>query len=122
MDNGSSLGLLPLGLIEIDPAGTVIYYKPETDGQPAPVPLELVGRNLFTDVAPVAHAREFQDLVKNFRRSHAPAASYDFTFALEDGHTAPVRVLLARIHEKRGYDSTESLFVHLRATRHRIAA
>jgi photoactive yellow protein len=122
MDSKRSLDVLPLGLIELDATGTVLYYKPEQkEDLNATPPLKIVGRNFFTEIAPVAHASEFQELIRSFARSPAPATSFNFTFL--SGHmTLPVRVLLARIHENSGLERTESLFVHIRAGQHQIAA
>jgi photoactive yellow protein len=121
MDGESSLNLLPFGLIELDTTGTVIYYKPEQWESLDTPPPEIIGRNFFTEIAPVAETREFQDHIKRFGRGHAPATSFNFTF--EYGcRTLPVRVLLARIHEKSGISQTESIFVHIRLGQHQIAA
>lgn len=115
MYSESSLNMPPFGLIELDAAtGTVLYYKPEQRENFDAQPSEIVGRNFFTEVASVAKTREFQDLIRNFMRSPAPAASFDFTFEC-DHRTLPVRVLLARIHEQLGLDRTESLFVRIRS-------
>jgi len=122
MDSESSLNMLPFGLIELDATtGTVLYYKPEQAENFDAPPSEIVGRNFFTEVAPVAQARDFQDLIRNFGRSHAPAMSFNFTF-LHGHRTLPVRVLLARIHEQSGLDRTESLFVHIRLGQRQMAA
>ena len=121
MDSETSLNMLPLGLIELDATGTVLYYKPEQRENFDTPPSEIVGRNFFTEIAPVAQAREFQDHIKDFARSHAPASSFNFTF-VNDHRTLPVRVLLARIHEQSGLDRTESLFVHIRLGQQLIAA
>jgi photoactive yellow protein len=121
MESESSLSLLPFGLIELDTTGKVLYYKPEQwDGFETPPP-DILGRNLFTEVKPIAETTAFQDQIKSFSRGHAPAISFNFTF--EYGQkTFPVRVLLARIHEKSGISRTESLFVHIRLGQHQMAA
>ena len=121
MDSETSLNMLPLGLIELDATGTVVYYKPEQRENSGAPPSAIVGRNFFTEIPSVAQAREFQDLIKDFGRSHAPATSFNFNFVYEH-RTLPVRVLLARIHEQSGLDKTESLFVHIRSGQQRIAA
>ena len=121
MQRESSPSLLPFGLIELDPTGRVLYYKPEQwDGFDTPPP-DIRGRNFFTEVKPIAETAEFQDQIKSFSQGHAPATSFNFTF--EYGQKRfPVRVLLARIHEKSGISRTESLFVHIRLGQHQMAA
>lgn len=107
----ASVQELPFGLVELDGAGTILYFNPESkEGGPA----ALVGRNFFTDVRPVAEAEEFQRHIKSFRRSKAPSHSFNFTFNFEPDDPLPVRVLLARIHEQTVDGGRDSVFVHIR--------
>ena len=106
---------LPLGLVELDDAGTVLYYRREGAPPAAGAPQEIIGRNFFTDVAPVADALEFRNAVAAFRRAHAPSHSFDFTFSEGAGEAdLPTRVLLARIHEKSEGGDRDSLLVHIK--------
>src|SRR4051812_24653582 len=79
MQNTEMITEVPLGLVELDDAGTVLYYN--RDGGPAAcTPAhEMVGRNFYTDVAPVAEALEFRNTLAAFRRAHAPSHSFNFT-------------------------------------------
>lgn len=104
---------LPLGLVELDASGTVLYYnrdaKDESGGQ-AP---EMVGRNFFTDVAPVATSDEFRSNLSAFRLAHAP--SHSFTFIFRDGDAEmPVRVLLARVREDGRDGEQSTVLVHIK--------
>ena len=106
---------VPLGLVELDEAGTVLYYN--RDGGPvacAPTH-EMVGRNFYTDVAPVADAQEFRNALAAFRRAHAPSHSFDFTFRAGDASLS-TRILLARIHEKSEAGGRGSLLVQIKKT------
>lgn len=116
MQNKGMITELPLGLVELDDAGTVLYYKREGAAAPdAPPQQEIIGLNFFTDVAPVADAAEFRNALAAFRRAHAPSHSFDFTFrAGGDGGGLPTRVLLARIHEKSEGGDRDSLLVHIK--------
>lgn len=100
---------LPLGLLELDTNGTVLYYRAE--GSP---PRELVGRNLFDDVVAAAHNREeFRREVRSYTWSREPSRVVLFTFAFDDAEV-PVTLLLARVREHtfdRG--DRESLFVRI---------
>lgn len=113
MNNNGVIEELPFGLIELDEAGTVIYYKPKNDDLSANGGAEIVGRNFFTDITPVAESREFQSHIKSFRQSHAPAESFNFTFDSSRVKRA-VRVLLARIHEQSGEGGVESILIHIK--------
>lgn len=76
------LNVIPFGLFELDDAGTVLFYRP--DEQEDMATSALVGRNLLTEVTPIAQAEEFRDRVHRFRRSHTPADSFHFTLCLEE--------------------------------------
>src|SRR5918997_264215 len=124
MNSNSLLTPLPYGLLELDEAGTVVYYRSEERGLFQRPEAEVVGRNFFTDIEVVARAREFQDRIKEFRRGRAPAHSFSFSFALKH-RRLPVRVLLARVHERPaegGRSSVESLYVHIRPQADQMAA
>ena len=110
MSMTSPLHELPFGLVELDSAGTVLYFNPEgKDGATPP----LVGRNFFTDIKPVAEDEAFQRHIKNFRQSSAPSQSFSFSFN-HGGGLLSVRVLLARIHEYSQDGGRDSVFVHIR--------
>jgi photoactive yellow protein len=113
MQNKSSLNFLPIGLLELDADGTVLYFKPDRDGISSCSAEEVVGRNIFTDIAPVAEAKEFQERIKDFNRSPQPADSFQFTFGVDHSYLS-VRVLLARIHEQSVAGSAETILVHIR--------
>lgn len=103
----------PLGMFELDAAGTVLYSRANADGPaggPAP---DLKGLNYFDD-AGFGNASELRRRVNLFRAGGAPADNFDFTCECEDG-PVPVRVLLARIREHgSGYDNASSVLIHLR--------
>lgn len=113
MLNMASLQELPFGLVELDAAGTVLYFNPDNKEAAQPAP-SLVGRNFFTDVKPVAEAEEFQRQIRSFRRGKAPSQSFNFTFEAGGDGSLAVRVLLARIHEQSVDGGRDSLFVHIR--------
>lgn len=104
---------VPLGLVELDDAGTVLYYKREGAAPAGVPPREIIGLNFFTDVAPVADALEFRNALADFKRAHAPSRSFDFTFHA-GGAGLPTRILLARIHEKSEGGDRDSLLVHIK--------
>jgi photoactive yellow protein len=121
MQNKSSLNMLPIGLLELDAIGTVLYFKPDKESIASCSAADVVGRNLFTDIAPIAETGEFQERIKNFKRRQAPADSFHFTFNSGQTYLA-VKVLLARIHEQSVLGNTESVLIHIRLQADRIAA
>ena len=114
MQNTLMITEVPLGLVELDDAGTVLYYNREGGPAAAGAPThEMVGRNFYTDVAPVAEALEFRNTLADFRRAHAPSHSFNFTFHTADADL-PTRILLARIHEKSEAGGRGSLLVQIK--------
>lgn len=109
MHNTEMITEVPFGLVELDDVGTVLYYNRD-GGAPAQ---EMVGRNFYTDVAPVADAQEFRNTLAAFRRAHAPSHSFNFTFHTADANL-PTRILLARIHEKSEAGGRGSLLVQIK--------
>ena len=106
------------GLMELDPAGTVLYSRVEPDGAggAAAAAQDVTGRNFYTEVAPFANVAEFRRQLDVFSRGEQPASSIDFTCEYEDG-PLPVRVLFARIRERAGGNATKSILVHIRKAR-----
>lgn len=105
---------VPLGLVELDEAGTVLYYHREGNAEPGAIPAGLVGRNFFTDVAPVASERGFRDRIDSFRRAHAASQGFDYSFQGAEGGCA-VRVLMARVREGGDREGKETVMVHIKA-------
>ena len=113
MTNTGIITEVPLGLVELDEAGTILYYNSEGGPAAAAPTHEMVGRNFYTDVAPVADAQEFRNALAAFRRAHAPSHSFNFTFRAGDD-ALPTRILLARIHEKSEAGGRGSLLVQIK--------
>lgn len=103
---------LPLGLWELDGAGTVLYYKSSRPDETPVQSSEVVGRNFFSEVAPGLEAK-LKECFKSFQRSLAPAQSVNLTLASEQGYVR-TRVLLARIHEQSEQGSVEAILLHIR--------
>jgi hypothetical protein len=121
MRNKSSLNMLPIGLLELDADGTVLYFKPDRESSYGCSAAEVVGLNLFTDIAPIAEDKEFQERIKTFWRRHAPADSFHFTFGSGQINLA-AKVLLARIHEQSVMGGTDSVLIHIRPQTNMMAA
>lgn len=99
------------GLVELDPAGTVLYNRFDAEGcDPA---ADVTGRNFYTEVAPFSNVVEFRQRLDSFSRGTEPVHSMDFTCDYEDG-PLPVRVLLARIRERTRAETTRSILVHFK--------
>jgi hypothetical protein len=97
-----------LGLLELDPAGTVLYARLERD-----VRRDMSGMNFFSEVAPFKNVEEFRRRLEEFSKGKEQANSFNFTCDFEDD-TVPVRVLVARIRERSNSERTKSILVHIR--------
>jgi|SRR5829696_1941027 len=102
-----------LGLFELDPAGTVLYYRTDGDGEPSGRSTEIVGHNFYDEVVPFENVEEFRRCVTDFTRAAMAAESFDFDCRY-GGSAHRVKVLLARIPESVNRNHTKSILVHIR--------
>jgi photoactive yellow protein len=98
--DGEIFNELPFGWIELDATGMVTRYKPadEKRGTSQPTP-DLVGCNLFRDIAPIAQVAEFRDRFQFFVQSPLPSEVFNLTFNASDT-SIQARVMLAQVIEK----------------------
>ena len=97
------------GLLELDPRGTVIFSKLEGDEKFAG-PVDVVGRNFFSEVANFLNVAEFRQCVETFDSNPEPSSSFMFNCDYEDG-AVPVKVLLARLREETGYPGSVLMYI-----------
>ena len=102
-----------LGLFELDPAGTVLYYRIDPDGEPGGTSADMTGQNFYDEVARFENVDEFRRSVTDFTSGGKAADSFDFDCHYE-GSAHRVKVLLARIRESVNPNNTKSVLVHLR--------
>jgi hypothetical protein len=98
-----------LGLVELDEAGTVLYARFENDD----VRRDLSGLNFFSEVAPFKNVEEFRRRIDEFTSGRDQANSFNFTCDFDDGEL-PVRVLVARIGERKNGERAKSILIHIR--------
>jgi len=99
-----------LGLFELDPAGRVLYYRTDEDGDTS---TKIVGHNFYDEVLPFENVEEFRQCVTEFTRAAMAAESFDFDCRY-GGSAHRVKVLLARIPESVNRNNTKSVLVHIR--------
>jgi hypothetical protein len=102
-----------LGLFELDPAGTVLYSRVESDGDADSAMQSMAGHDFFNEVASFANAEELRRRISAFTNSEAQADNFHFT-CLCDGGPLLVKVLLARIRERSNGRRTKSVLLHIR--------
>jgi photoactive yellow protein len=113
MREEKSFNVLPFGLMELDTAGMVKQYTPDGENRETSTqPLNLVGCNLFTDVAPIAGMKEFRERFQVFLQSPLPTEVFNLNFN-DSRESIHARVMLAQRHEQRRTGSVRSVLVHL---------
>jgi photoactive yellow protein len=95
----SSPYILPFGLFELDPAGTVIRYSPASETAPAVEARDVWGRNFFTEIAPVEQVVGFRLRFHSFMASGQAVERFTTTFAHGE-QNIKVQIMLAHITEK----------------------
>lgn len=104
---------VPLGLLELDADGKVLYYRPDQSAGQTEDGVGLVGRNLFADVMSAADRDALRERLGDFWRGHDPTRTFDFVFNSE-GAALAAKVLLARTREHTAGVERESVFVYIR--------
>jgi photoactive yellow protein len=90
---------VPFGLFELDPAGIVIRFSPAAEQSIQEPQQGILGRNFFTEVAPVEEVKDFQTRFHSFMADGESIQKFTSTFPSKHGEIK-VQILLARITEK----------------------
>ena len=96
---------LPLGLLELDPDGTVIRYAPVAE-RSAPRN-DVLGRNLFTEVLPAEELYGFRARFHAFMARAQKVEKFSLSVSCPDG-AINIQVVLAAVKE-RGAGGRERL-------------
>ena len=113
MREEKSFNALPFGLMELDTAGMVTQYTPDgEDRETSTQMLNLVGCNLFTDVAPIAGVKEFQERFQVFLQSPLPTEVFNLNFN-DSRESIHARVMLAQRREQLQAGGVRSVLVRL---------
>jgi photoactive yellow protein len=91
--------ILPFGLFELDPAGTVIRYSPASETAPTVAAQDIWGRNFFTEIAPFEQVVGFRLRFHSFMESGQAVERFTTTFAHEQ-QNIKVQIMLAHITER----------------------
>jgi photoactive yellow protein len=112
---------IPFGLFELDSEGIVIRYSPSAERNVQELQQNVVGRNFFTEIAPVEQIKDFLDRFQVFM-AHGEAVR-KFTSTFSSNHCQiKVQILLARITEQSEHGRKRLALVHIRPLVEQIAA
>lgn len=101
------------GLVELDSAGTVIFFKWDGEEKVSQSQSDLIGRNFFSEVVPFENISELREYFEAFDRGRSSTSSFLFNCKYEDG-SERVRILLARLHEKQFKDHPAAVLMYIR--------
>ena len=113
MQEDKTFDALPFGLMELDTAGMVTQYSPDgADKEPSTQPLNLVGCNLFKDVAPIARVKEFYERFQLFLQSPLPTEVFNLNFN-DSRESVHARIMLAQRNERQRRGGCKSVLVRV---------
>lgn len=93
--SSEQLDALPFGVIKLDSKGVVLSYNQAEGALSHRRPLDVVGRNFFTDIAPCTQVREFSGRFHAFLSSVEQSVAFSFSFSFPHGST-DVHIVLLR--------------------------
>jgi len=112
---------IPFGLFELDPAGIVIRYSPAAERNDPGLQQNILGRNFFTEIAPVEQVKDFRDRFHVFMTHGEAVQRFTCTFSIERSQIR-VQILLARISEQSEDGRKRLALVHIRPLIEQLAA
>jgi hypothetical protein len=105
--------VLPIGLIQINTAGEILYFQPEIRKGLNSRPYPLVGQNLFSMLLSLDPTRDAEEKLKHFIDSRESLMSVDCQFHSFDG-LAPVKMVVARIPPHREGPGTDVIIINFK--------
>ena len=103
----------PFGLLELDGAGTVVRFTPASGGGAAAgQPREVVGHNLFEDIAPVEELRPLKARFLAFMAFGDSDQRLNVTFPYR-GFIVAAHILLTRLADRADLGGTRLALVRL---------
>jgi hypothetical protein len=104
---------LPIGLIQINTAGEILYFQPEIRMGVNSRPYPLVGQNVFSMLLELDPTRAAEGKLKHFIHSRESLMSVDCLFRFFGG-LAPVKMVAARIPPHPEGSATEVVIINFR--------
>lgn len=113
MKDAKNFTALPFGWMELDDAGTVTQYSPAgEERETSDALLNLVGCNLFTDVAPIARVKEFHERFQVFVQSPLPIEVFNLNFK-DSQRSVQARIMLAQINQQQHSGNGKTVLVRV---------
>ena len=112
---------LPLGLLELDPAGTVIRYAPMADHNLNVSRRAVLGRDFFTEVMPAAPLYGFRARFLAFMAGGQAVEKFSLRVPC-DGGVINMQVVLAATAERSASERRRLALVRIMPERTQVAA
>ena len=103
---------LPFGLLELDAAGVVIRYSPAAERDPEVPAKDVLGRNFFTEIAPVPQLGELRGRLLSFMERGGSVEKLSTVFSA-DGEAVKLQLLLAVTPNSSDTGGSRLAFVRL---------
>jgi photoactive yellow protein len=104
--------VMPFGLFELDSSGVVTRYTPAEEPHSTQLSQQVLGRNFFDDVLPVAPLREFKSRFLTFMTYGDEVQRFNLSFPF-DHSSVRVQIVLARITKSYEVGGERLALVHL---------
>lgn len=112
---------IPFGLFELDSTGRVIRYSSAAERNVQELRQNILGRNFFTEIAPVEQLKDFRDRFQVFM-AHGESIQKFTSTVLSNHGQIKVQILLARITEQSEHGRERLALVCIRPLAEQLAA
>ena len=99
MDEKPSQEMLPFGLLELDPKGSVIGFSPAAERSSEIRAQDVIGRDFFREILPAAQCQEIEERFHAFMERGDSVERLVFSFPSKQGEIS-VQIALAYLPEK----------------------
>ena len=104
---------VPYGLLELDATGTVIRYSPAAERLNCPAVCDILGRNFFSEIAPMAEVNQFRARFQVFMVAGQTIDRFTTKYTTGQQRVC-VQILLAHITEKSAAGRRQLALVRIR--------
>ena len=100
-------------LLELTDAGTILYCRNNLTQQLNETAAEVVGRNLFEEVAPFENIEELRLKLNRFVKSNDPVQKFTISCQIKE-QIIPAKVMFVRVSNQSGNEYDKTTIVDIR--------
>lgn len=112
----STLCLTPrslFGVFELDTDGTVLYCGKVENSHLTELQPDLVGRNLFEELADFEESSKLQKRFKRFVNDSRPTDNFNFSFYIQE-KVIEAKIMMVRVHVRSNEKNGDLIVVDIR--------